>query len=464
MSIEPRSSAQRCVLFAQPGAMFILGRLSILFLAAAAGSADVSAKEDLFTEAETASLSEDGYQVIARLKSNEAMKAYMQRLLKVLGRQVSDEGGFAGFVPYFSGEIAAQNFDKLRQELLEAPWTTKMETQRHVDVKTGMIISTLLTNGTNAKTFLATRDAPVPTIQVVGTKEVPGSHVAKEFALDTSEENRVLSLAAQKIAVEASKVEMEVAQREADTRRHLATSKASFSKLLAALQQRNTEAKRYNAGLTSDIAKLKEQTKALMKSAQSLQSSNAVLEGALRDLDPQIDAAHKFLMGTLGDTDVTGVAEIQSLAKLGTSRPLTSLLQHAQTVLSEKPQAPLSNKALSLLAIHPAQEALANMSESIDRFGGQHETAMAQLHSSFEALKQDCDTRFAQILEERDELRNTRTELTNLRDDLIRAGDQLKTVHSELHARAVGFQNFTGKVALLADDTLLQEKLIAPPM
>eukprot|EP00448_Togula_jolla_P004244 CAMPEP_0170609048 /NCGR_PEP_ID=MMETSP0224-20130122/21912_1 /TAXON_ID=285029 /ORGANISM="Togula jolla, Strain CCCM 725" /LENGTH=1056 /DNA_ID=CAMNT_0010934319 /DNA_START=49 /DNA_END=3219 /DNA_ORIENTATION=- len=71
----------------------------------------------------SASLAEEGYQAVVSFKSDEQMGVYVQRVLELLGREVSDEGDFNGFVPYYSGTTATQSYSALLRELQKAHWT-----------------------------------------------------------------------------------------------------------------------------------------------------------------------------------------------------------------------------------------------------------------------------------------------------------------------------------------------------
>jgi len=73
-------------------------------------------------EGRTAALSEVGYQKVAERSSRAHMTAFARRILKEEHKEVVVEGALAGLIPYHSGEISAQSFDKLKQDLLSADW------------------------------------------------------------------------------------------------------------------------------------------------------------------------------------------------------------------------------------------------------------------------------------------------------------------------------------------------------
>lgn len=111
-----------------------------------------------------APLSEEGYQRVAALRSNNAMKMFTRRVLRALGREVSCEGGFDGFVPHYSGVFAVQSFERLRKELQNARWTSPSHLRKHADALTGLTFTSLRAVsdqsriwGTNISRHLSTR-------------------------------------------------------------------------------------------------------------------------------------------------------------------------------------------------------------------------------------------------------------------------------------------------------------------
>ena len=79
----------------------------------------------------TAVLDEGGYKCVVMLSQDpnvnvdEQMEFYIGRILKSLGREVTDEGGLHGFAPWYSGTTASQDYNHLMGELYNnAPWAT----------------------------------------------------------------------------------------------------------------------------------------------------------------------------------------------------------------------------------------------------------------------------------------------------------------------------------------------------
>jgi len=73
----------------------------------------------------TATLDEKGYKSVSELKNNTEMTTFIQRVVNEMGGYITDEAGFNGVVPYYSGERATQSFVALRQEILSAPMAKK---------------------------------------------------------------------------------------------------------------------------------------------------------------------------------------------------------------------------------------------------------------------------------------------------------------------------------------------------
>lgn len=78
-----------------------------------------------------APLSEEGYAALGGHASDEQMATFIRRVLQSMGRNVTDEGGFNGLVPHYSGNVSVQTFEQLRQELATAPWTATTPSSAH---------------------------------------------------------------------------------------------------------------------------------------------------------------------------------------------------------------------------------------------------------------------------------------------------------------------------------------------
>jgi hypothetical protein len=68
----------------------------------------------------TAELSEDGYSQVVAKTSDANMKAFARRLLTADGATVTDEGALSGLVPYFSGTVGEDTFQKFRETVLRS--------------------------------------------------------------------------------------------------------------------------------------------------------------------------------------------------------------------------------------------------------------------------------------------------------------------------------------------------------
>lgn len=75
----------------------------------------------------SASLTEDGYQLVASLKNDAEMGAYIRRILASEGKQVrtNADSEVDGFVPFFSGTRGTQSLRTLRHELQKVNWTNR---------------------------------------------------------------------------------------------------------------------------------------------------------------------------------------------------------------------------------------------------------------------------------------------------------------------------------------------------
>lgn len=81
-------------------------------------------------KAQSASLNEDGYRSIAKLKDDREMAEFISRVAEDLGYDIRDPGGLNGVVPYYSGKKAIQSFKALKTEISKVAkdkkgWLTK---------------------------------------------------------------------------------------------------------------------------------------------------------------------------------------------------------------------------------------------------------------------------------------------------------------------------------------------------
>merc|ERR1711957_724859 len=73
-------------------------------------------------EGRTAPLTEQGYQAMAKMKSEANMRAFVRRILNAEKKTVSDEEAFFAVAASYDGEVSTQSFEQLKTELLSAPW------------------------------------------------------------------------------------------------------------------------------------------------------------------------------------------------------------------------------------------------------------------------------------------------------------------------------------------------------
>merc|ERR1719240_2425286 len=70
-----------------------------------------------------APLSEEGYEAIARLRSNREMVSFIDRVIDDMGYTVTNHGGVEGLAPYFSGDKEVGYFEGLQSEIVRASET-----------------------------------------------------------------------------------------------------------------------------------------------------------------------------------------------------------------------------------------------------------------------------------------------------------------------------------------------------
>jgi hypothetical protein len=89
---------------------------ALLFAVLADGTPWISYKNSAGTTGESARLDLEGYVEVACMRKDEQMKAFARRLAKSMHIKITDEGGFAGTMRYYSGSATFQSFDKLKDE------------------------------------------------------------------------------------------------------------------------------------------------------------------------------------------------------------------------------------------------------------------------------------------------------------------------------------------------------------
>jgi hypothetical protein len=86
------------------------------------GDATSHSDDTVLSLGSTAKLSEEGYQRVVALRSNDEMKAFIRRVLSSEAREVKDESGLSGIVPFYSGVEGKRDLLSLKQELRTAIW------------------------------------------------------------------------------------------------------------------------------------------------------------------------------------------------------------------------------------------------------------------------------------------------------------------------------------------------------
>jgi hypothetical protein len=70
-----------------------------------------------------APVTNEGYMEVAKLKSNEEMVLFVEKVIHDMGFTVVNAGGIRGLVPFYSGEQQVQNLSSLKLEILRAALT-----------------------------------------------------------------------------------------------------------------------------------------------------------------------------------------------------------------------------------------------------------------------------------------------------------------------------------------------------
>jgi len=70
---------------------------------------------------------EKGYQLVAELKDDNEMKAFVYRLVEKEARFVKDAAELSGMLPFYSGTQGVQSFESLKKELRDVPWVVDGE-------------------------------------------------------------------------------------------------------------------------------------------------------------------------------------------------------------------------------------------------------------------------------------------------------------------------------------------------
>jgi hypothetical protein len=115
-----------------------------------------------------ASITEQGYQAVAKKKSDAEMKIFMLRIIASQNRVLKNEGDLDGFVPWYSGTRNKQSLKRLKLELLSAPfigWKSGHEPMSLTSMVAGAV-------GTAAGTLFQSFDRAAHSIEYADTNAV----------------------------------------------------------------------------------------------------------------------------------------------------------------------------------------------------------------------------------------------------------------------------------------------------
>jgi len=67
----------------------------------------------------TVALTEQGYQRVARTRSDEEMEKFMRRVIGSMSLKVASDAGLSGVVPWYSGTQRTQDFARMQEEIVK---------------------------------------------------------------------------------------------------------------------------------------------------------------------------------------------------------------------------------------------------------------------------------------------------------------------------------------------------------
>jgi len=148
-------------------------------------------------------LSEAGYQKVASLRSDDAMKKFVYRLLASEGKMVASEDDLSGLVPWYSGSHAVQTLKGLRKELAQKTWV-KPAPETEV-IQTSEQINLQRLHSDMAEKEAAVKRDIAEKIVAQKTARDAAIEARQEAAKEAEAQKAALEAAAKKTAEEAEK-------------------------------------------------------------------------------------------------------------------------------------------------------------------------------------------------------------------------------------------------------------------
>jgi len=105
-------------------------------------SGATSSDVEIEDAAESAALSEDGYNAVAALGNRELMRSYVRRVAKDEGLRITNEGSLSGALAYYTGECSTQSYAALVRELWRGTETAKCKQSWVETVKASSLLQT----------------------------------------------------------------------------------------------------------------------------------------------------------------------------------------------------------------------------------------------------------------------------------------------------------------------------------
>lgn len=258
------------------GSNTVLGALVVVL--AASNSAMPSKPAQVASLLAHAKLNQDGYATVASLKSDDAMKVFVERYVKSVGKRVDDSSALSGWVPYFSGRLSTQSFAKMSEELQHAKWV--VEDSKAALAKTNLLRKAL---------------APEPRSASANTSSAAVQSAVPVFTGDT-----VALL--KDVTSKADAMEERVTAMHTQARRELEKKKQAYETNLQAQKAKTDLVEDENQNILFDTREVRKETEALKIEAEGYMKACDLLKDQLVHMLSKVALAGSFLEASVNDT------------------------------------------------------------------------------------------------------------------------------------------------------------------
>lgn len=404
-----------------------------------------------------AEFTEDSYQSVAAHKSDADMSAYMKNFLAHLGLKVIDEGGFNGFVPFFSGTRAVQSLNQLRQELTSSMFVAVANHSHNPNTTTVANASSTFEKKQNEagdaqpQKFLANKDEGLATSSRSSPQSSSSDGLRDDMLPEVDDMLARASGMLSNVKAKAKVMEERVHTKQQLTAVKLAQSKASFEQALNEQASMIRSTRHANREISSEIADQESKSSDLKKDTHRLQEANKVLRQVFADTSDKFNLASEFLDHSLAET--TDDETTMSVLKETTPKPtLDFFLSVARG--GEKA------KGLSFVQqerepeVDEMPEYLKDMVQSLTDLDLEEERGEERLKESFEAALMKGDSKLSELIKEQKALNSTRQSSQDSYEKLLAAHVYLSATRKQLRERISGLQEFADKVEDVANTAM----------